>query len=65
MEPSNKSVANKTSTVGFLVYLHYPIPILVELGSIVILRRVYSGSRPIPMHVPIPMEMGTTPNWYQ
>ena len=51
MEPSNKSVANKTSTLDFMVCLHYPIPIPVKLGFNMILRRVHSGSRQIPMHV--------------
>ena len=39
-----------------------PKLILLELGFVVMFRSVCSGPRPIPMHVPIQMQMGTAPN---
>ena len=52
--------------VTVMVCLHFsipipkPIPTQIELGCILMLRLVYSGT--IPIHVPIPMQMGTVPN---
>ena len=50
-----------------MVSLHWTIPILIpiptqiELDCIVMLRIVHSGAIPIPMHVPMAMQMGAAP----
>ena len=60
--PNFVAAGNKSFMVCLLFLILIPTPIPMELDFTVISRRGYIGHRLIPMHVSIPMQMGTSPN---